>query len=162
MDQTTAFGPFKKMVIKDECNVPYLIRYAINTPIGGIKLHHILRSDNDRALHDHPWNFTSIILWGGYWEHVAFDLTKGASGMRIPRHAQFCAPTKANGTLTLRCWFRVGSILHRKAECAHRVELPKGKTAWTLVFTSNKIRDWGFHTVKGWIPWRTYNDGKEC
>ena len=32
------------------------------------RLHHTLRSDRDRALHDHPsWNI-SIVLTGGYWE----------------------------------------------------------------------------------------------
>jgi len=33
-----------------------------------IYLHHILRSDKDRHLHDHPWDYSSIILKGGYFE----------------------------------------------------------------------------------------------
>lgn len=33
-----------------------------------IYLHKFMRSDEDRALHDHPWSFLSIILRGGYFE----------------------------------------------------------------------------------------------
>lgn len=149
------------MIISDPCNNPYLIRYAINSPFGGVKLHHILRSDNDRALHDHPWSFISIVLIGGYWEHVAFPMDGSAFVHPIPKRARLCAPSAADGTLTLRCWFGPGSVLRRSAECAHRLELPEGKTAWTLVFTANKTREWGFHTIKGWIPWRAFNENKE-
>jgi hypothetical protein len=61
----------KKQIIASasEETRPYLIRWAINTPFGGVKLHHILRSDEDRDCHDHPWSFLSIVLRGGYWEH---------------------------------------------------------------------------------------------
>lgn len=31
-------------------------------------VHHILRSDRDRAMHDHPWENASLVLRGGYWE----------------------------------------------------------------------------------------------
>src|ERR1700761_649655 len=35
-----------------------------------IYLHNFLRSDDDRALHDHPWVNMSILLWGRYIEHT--------------------------------------------------------------------------------------------
>jgi hypothetical protein len=35
-----------------------------------IYLHHFLKSDYDRALHDHPWASLSIILKGEYTEHT--------------------------------------------------------------------------------------------
>lgn len=159
---TKGFGPFKRMVIADKCGAPYLVRYAINTPVGGVKLHHILRSDGDDALHDHPWNFVSIILWGGYWEHTKFHPETDAFVHPIPRRARLCAPSRADGTLTLRCWYGPGSVLRRRAECSHRVELKEGRTAWTLVFTSNRTREWGFHTIKGWVPWRAFNAEREC
>lgn len=127
---------------------PYLIRWAINTPLFGIKLHHILRSDEDRDLHDHPWSFLSMILWGGYWEHQAefvfgnprFDYRDSVSGR----------PS------TVRRWHGPGSILWRPAPSPHRLELPAGASTWTLVITSAKKREWGFRTVCGWIPWTEY------
>lgn len=36
-------------------------------------LHCFVRSDDDRALHDHPWNFASLILFGEYNEHRKGD-----------------------------------------------------------------------------------------
>src|ERR1700710_2371105 len=45
-----------------------------------IYLHHFLRSDDDRALHDHPWCNLSILLSGSYLEH----LTGGYVKMRKP------------------------------------------------------------------------------
>ena len=53
---------------------PYLERYYLflrdrkNFPFN-IFLHKFLKSDSE-DLHDHPWNFISIILWGGYWEYT--------------------------------------------------------------------------------------------
>jgi hypothetical protein len=46
-------------------------RWSIALPCGwSIKLHHLLRPDYDRCPHDHPWNFWSLILWGGYEEII--------------------------------------------------------------------------------------------
>ncbi|OZI82880.1 hypothetical protein CFN58_34970, partial [Pseudomonas avellanae] len=33
-----------------------------------VRVHHILREDRDRDLHDHPWHARTIILQGGYVE----------------------------------------------------------------------------------------------
>ncbi|MEX2155087.1 MAG: hypothetical protein WD825_17210 [Gemmatimonadaceae bacterium] len=130
---------------------PWLIRWAINTPLGGVKLHKILRSDEDRDLHGHPWSFMSIILRGGYWEHVA---VQPADDPKNDLRYWSGRP------ITDRTWFGPGSILWRRAPSPHRLELPEGQTAWTLVFTSRKKRTWGFRTVCGFIPWYRYDDAK--
>jgi hypothetical protein len=44
----------------------YMRRYIFRTPWFTLRLHHILRSDDDRHLHDHPFDFTSFLLTGGY------------------------------------------------------------------------------------------------
>jgi hypothetical protein len=55
---------------------PYLIRYRLlKTPWFGIYLHHILRSDLDRCLHDHPFCFWSLVLWGRYTEFRPREFT---------------------------------------------------------------------------------------
>lgn len=104
-----------------------------------IYLHHILASDDDRALHDHPWDNLSIVLWGGYTEHLfAYP----------PREGQPLPPV-----ITKRR--RPGSIVYRKAEQAHRLELnPRWKSellnngrerpCWSLFITWRKRREWGF------------------
>lgn len=49
---------------------PYLYRwFVIRTERFGLFIHKFVRSDEDRALHDHPWPFVVIPIWRGYVEH---------------------------------------------------------------------------------------------
>lgn len=96
-----------------------------------VYLHEILRDDDDRALHDHPWQNTSWVLIGGYRE------------------------VTPNGVF-LR---EAGSIVHRKATDSHRLELIDGQPCVSLFFTGPKVRDWGFHCPKGWVPWQEFTAG---
>jgi hypothetical protein len=93
----------------------------------GLRLHHIVRGDSDRELHDHPFSFVSIILRGGYIEHTL----DGRSVRYGP-----------------------GSVVFRSAEALHRLEL--GKPAWTFVLRGPIRRDWGFLADEGWITWQEH------
>lgn len=95
-------------------------------------LHEILRSDEDRALHDHPWDNTSMLLEGSYIEH-----TPAGSFLR-----------------------EVGSIVMRKATDAHRLEILPGGRAVSLFMTGPKLREWGFHCPQGWRHWRDFCAGE--
>lgn len=91
-----------------------------------IRIHHILRSDDDRAFHDHPWPYLTIVLRGGYHEvKPAYD----KSGLYIG---------------DTRKWYGPGSILFRRSNSFHRLEVPEGQTAWTLFTTGRYMRKWGF------------------
>lgn len=110
-----------------------------------IFLHFINRSDDDRHLHDHPWDFTSLILAGGYEEELPppqwmRDKVK-ESKWRIRQYIEVRKP---------------GNLLRNKAEHTHRVQLRDGRPAWTLVRAGKARRVWGFHTEEGWKDWRTY------
>lgn len=90
------------------------------------KLHHILRSDEGRDFHDHPWPYLTIILRGGYTEHrPVFD----KSGLYRGETSK---------------WYGPGSIIYRPARSYHRLELPEGQTTWTLFITGPKSNSWGF------------------
>lgn len=102
-------------------------------PFANVYLHRFLRSDDDRALHDHPWDNRSWVLSGCYVEHLQ-------DGSTITRFE--------------------GDIVERKAIEAHRVELVTGP-AITLFFTGPIIRSWGFYCPKGWVPWRWFVDVHE-
>lgn len=106
---------------------PLMRRYILlRTPVGNLYVHHFIRSDFDRAFHDHPWWFVTLILRGGYIEH-----TPQGNFRR-----------------------RAGSILFRPARWLHWVEV--GKPAWTLLFVGPKSREWGFLTRTGWVSWRKF------
>ena len=49
---------------------PYLLRWHVipRNRLLNVYVHKFLRSDDDRALHDHPWWFVSLILRGRYDE----------------------------------------------------------------------------------------------
>ena len=119
-------------------NRPYLVRWVLwgkrFGPGKKIFLHRFHQSDPDEALHDHPWSFWSLILWGGYWE-----ITEEG-----------------------KKWYGVGSLLKRPAEWKHRVELDNNKKVWTLVWTGDKIRSWGFWCPQGWIHWSKFAAAEEA
>ena len=129
----------------------YLRRFFLfSTRWGGVYLHHIVRSDDDKFPHDHPWDFTTLILSGGYRdEQWQFDDSLGLT----PAGIQYCRPFK---------------IYRRKAEHIHRVRLWEVKTvpatnaaiavrgAWTLVLRGPIRREWNFVTQERKVPWREY------
>lgn len=91
--------------------------------------HRFERSDEDRALHDHPWDFIVIPLWRGYVEHSE----KGA-----------------------RRVYPLLGIRWRRAEYRHRVELIAGRPAWSLFVRFNRRRAWGFWLPEGWMAWNRW------
>jgi len=97
-------------------------------------LHQFLRSDDDRALHDHPWGNLSVLLRGCYWEH-----TIDAGGINQRR------------LLVAGDW-----RVRWSGTFAHRVELLDG-ACWTLFITGPRYRQWGFHCPDaGWIHWKRF------
>jgi hypothetical protein len=115
---------------------PLLIRYILFRSVRfGVYVHQLCRSDHERALHDHPWSFISIVLRRGYIE-VHDQTTTGQ-----PIHV----------------YHRPGRILLRPAEWRHRVCID-GRPAWTLILVGPHVREWGFFTPTGWCWWRRYND----
>lgn len=112
---------------------PYMRRYYLlgqHNHTGGstARYHQILESDK-RILHDHPWDFVSVILSGSYVETT-------------PDAEQEYGP---------------GSVLVRTAEQLHRLTLPAHKPVWTLVVLGPARRQWGFVTDEdGWVDWRSY------
>lgn len=117
---------------------PYLRRWFIlpRNKLFNVYVHQFLRSDDDRALHDHPWVSLSVLLRGGYFEH-----TIAAGG--IERKELLWAGD---------CRFRSSGKL------AHRIELFNGahgpRPCWTLFITGPRYRSWGFHCPqRGWVRW---------
>lgn len=110
---------------------------------GGLFIHHICLSDRDRDPHDHPWDFATLILKGGYTDENWPIGYYGSAGFH-----RDSAPVDTEA--------KPGRAFVRSAEYAHRVRLAPGKTAWTLVFTGPCRRVWGFWTAKGRRRWDEY------
>lgn len=126
---------FAKTVVGPTDN-PLLVRWILfRMPRFGVYLHKLCRSDYDRALHDHPWPFISILLRGTYTE-VHDQTIDGKAVFEFHKR---------------------GSILIRPAEWRHRFVLDEAKPTWTLVIVGRRQRHWGFFLKDGWCWWRKHN-----
>lgn len=95
-----------------------------------VYLHEMTGSDDDRALHDHPWANSSLIIDGEYWEHYP------------------------DGTVHHRT---VGDYVTREAEQLHRLSVADvNGYAVTLFITGLKVREWGFACPNGWRHWQDF------
>ena len=119
----------------DHPDGPYMRRWWLipRNPIFNVYLHEFLRSDDDRALHDHPWWSLSIMVRG-------FLLEQHAKGRRSIKN---------------------GAITFRRAAFSHRIEVPRslameGFYPVTIFLTGPRIREWGFWCPKGWVHWKQF------
>lgn len=124
----------------------YFVRHSSPTQ-GGIYVHHICRSDDDRDPHDHPWPYRSVVLSGGYWEEEWRTLPADYDSGHPIR--PWRAGVKWHGPL---------SFLRRPATWLHRLRIPAGEECWTLVITGPQTREWGFETDEGWVPQQEYKN----
>lgn len=133
---------------------PYLVRWHVipRNRFFNIYLNELHRSDDDRAMHDHPWWWASFMLREGYIEIHDDGWTHHEVGR-----------------------FRIRGAMYR-----HRLEIywpdtrpfrtfmGEDTNPLTLFFTGPKIREWGFHCPQGWRHWREFTDasgsriGKGC
>lgn len=107
----------------------YLVRYRlIQTPWFGIYLHRINLPDSRPTLHDHPWNFVSIVLKGGYCERRATEPVNLSSAR----------------------WrtYEAGQINRMPIGHAHYIASVFRKPTWTLVFVGRRQRVWGYWDEK--------------
>lgn len=108
---------------------PLVVCYIVfRSPRGSLFIHKLCRSDYERALHDHPWPFVSLVLKGGYCEVLEDDSLN-----------------------TRKRW----SVAYRPALFRHRVIAPK--PCWTLVLVGPRQRKWGFWVDGAFCWWRRHN-----
>lgn len=94
-----------------------------------IRIHWIRRADEDRHLHDHPWNARTFILRGGYVE-------QRVEGLSI------CRPAGVSARLNYGEFHRITQVQ------------PDG--AWTLFISGPYQGTWGFLVDGVKVKWREY------
>lgn len=119
-----------RLILDRQSNEAYMHRYYLLfkdrvKAAFNLLLHKIVRSD-DPVYHDHPWDFTTIVLKGGYWEHTPVLDENNNIIEHVVR------------------WRGPGSIISRKATELHWLELHNNQPAVTLFIPKKRVREWGF------------------
>lgn len=126
---------FKKVKeIRSKTGELHFKRFAIiETRWFAVYIHKIYKADKDPFVHNHPWNFFSIVLWGGYYE----DTQWGSGGARD-----------------------VFNINWGNRKYFHKIAAIIWPTT-TLFCTFGKKKPWGFLTNQGYVDSEEYIKNKE-
>lgn len=112
----------------------YIVRlHLLKTPWFAICLHWLLKPDPEPYLHDHPVSFFSLVLRGWYIEEREHDTER--------RWPNVCR------------WYNRIRATPRDRHSIRAV----GPETLTLCLMGPKVREWGYHTKKGWVYWKNYN-----
>lgn len=108
-----------------------------------IRLHRIMRPDDDRHMHDHPWNARTVILRGSYSE---------VRPLRDPvLHA--ILRNLCDGHHYIR---NAGDTATLKYGEYHRIASVSDGGVWTLFITGKYRGTWGFMVDGIKVPYREY------
>lgn len=151
-------------------NCPYLIRWTFIIFGYSIRIHHWIKSDDNRFFHDHSADLLSIVLKGNYWNVTPRDKDKNPNekvevyslsigDVNIKYYEENRIEKHVEGIFnSFRNFFNLSnSIWYSKAEDRHYLKIPS-EGAWTLMFEGKPRHKWGFY-VNGhkWRPLRYFH-----
>ena len=134
----------------------YLVRYIpFKSKYACLYIHRFMRSDADDP-HDHPWNFFTYVISGGYIEKF-WNKNK-------PQVYQNTFVSLWDTEFNIR---KPGSIAYRKATDVHQVVVDKERNMdeidsapFTICLIGPRIREWGFWPQNEggnlFVDWRRY------
>jgi len=114
-------------------------------------LHYFATGDDAGLMHDHPYDFRTLILNGGYTEQVPGDRW-------LQTRCHHWNTYKMDGPrclATYRTLYLAGQEIEHQCRDLHAALHPLPDT-WTLVTTGPRLRKWGFHPPGQ--PWISHND----
>ena len=120
-----------KRTIRDETGVLFYRWRLLKLSKVELYLHHYMKSDSARGLHDHPWKWAvALPLYPGYKEYRfnRFDARSTAS------RSSLLADRRRRLPLVL---YTLG------LQDYHRIELDKGPS-WSLFLAGPRVKQWGF------------------
>lgn len=127
-------SPYRKGHLLHADGSLYMGRYSLfETRWISARVHQIATADYDNVFHDHPWNFASVVLRGGYTEARPCEVD----------------PLFYDGVERFECRYRsAGSLAYRSTCDRHRVVFVERDT-WSLFIYGRKRQWWGFFTPAG-------------
>lgn len=122
-----------------------------------VYLHRFHRSDDDEALHNHPWKWAlSLVLSGGYLEERKVN----DSGWKcsVEPSCECGDPDWVTDRVV-----RPGRLNVLLSSTFHRVDLLSNES-WSLFIAGPKTQSWGFwdRWTGRYTPWREYIEAKRA
>jgi hypothetical protein len=143
---------------------PYLRRHWLipRNRFFNVYVHEFLRSDDDRALHTHPWAANCTwVLEGAYTEWMPAD-----DEHLMPDVGIRCQYPESRVLVAGDVKFRWGAAPHRielfdeirmDPSAANSLGLVSAPSpVWTLFITGPVVREWGFWCKHGWVHWKKF------
>jgi len=135
---------FKVKEIRSREGELHFIRYRIvSTPWFSIYIHRIFKEDQDTHLHDHPWDFWSIILSGGYTYKAKDESVSSIGDVYIGHRGR-------------------GHMLSIPAKNHYHkiLQLDNGKPVTTFVISGRRKHFWGYDVDGTFVDHKTYRKRK--
>lgn len=141
---------------------PIMFRWTLLGSSGArhrLMLHWFPPHSDDRDVHDHPCDFTTLVLQGGYDDLVPLEpeLNVFAAGHFRAAWPKDWAVTEAGDVLSVGDRMRRGALRFRSAEHTHRTRVGSGG-CWSLVWMRPARRRWGFFRHGRWFEWFKYEE----
>lgn len=137
---------------------PYLIRWTFVFFGYSIRIHHWIKSDDNRFFHDHSADLLSIVLKGKYYNVKPREKDRNPSDiLEDGKENRLFCPVEGIFN-SVKNFLRLNkSVWLSKAEDRHYLSIPKGG-AWTLMLEGKPRHKWGFY-VNGhkWRPLRYFH-----
>lgn len=126
--------PLLIKIIRSKAGKLHFKRWRLlTTPWFDVNLHGIYKEDQDKHLHNHPWNILTIILYGFYTE----ELEDKKEVLRWPF-----------------------SVAYRDKSQFHKIQMLHSKVVYTLAITSKGTSDWGYKVNGIFVDHKTYREQK--
>lgn len=135
----------------------FLVWFFLKNPkLEDLYLHKMLKSDDDKDPHDHPWDFDTTILWNGYDD----ESYRAYKCIKVSYNKDGLIDKEITGKFRNGPYVDSLTFLNRRkrsAEWCHQVKKHNDKPTWTLVRRGPYRREWNFMDEKGnLIMWREY------
>lgn len=168
--------PMKQIAINGK---PYLQRYYAGTfsDKKDLWIHRFLSNDGERHLHSHPFDFTSIVLCGGYTEEYLTEF-----GTKLNRRFYANKTNTVNFSYSEKFWPPYGLSIYF-IDCFeggkntvnvfdwHRIAEIEPETWTAVIVNSQRLPKWYFQDDDGALQdvkasqrdwWKNYNTRPEC
>lgn len=133
-------NPFLIREIRSKAGKLHFRRWRIiETPWFGVYIHGIYQADQDKDMHDHPWDYASYVIKGGPF------LEESMNSLGEKKELENMFP---------------GDFIRRRAEHFHRI-VKLESPVYTLFFTGRRRRNWGYAADGNrWVDHETYRNVK--